>query len=60
MNSSLPRDPFMLLSYVNTQLRDHYPSLEALCDDMQLTSSDIVETLSAAGFEYNREQNIFW
>ena len=50
----------MLLSYVNTQLRDHYPSLEALCDDMQLTSSDIVETLSAAGFEYNREHNKFW
>ena len=28
----LPRDPVMLLSYVNTQLRDRDASLDALCD----------------------------
>ena len=24
----IPKDPFMLLSYVNTQLRDFYPDLD--------------------------------
>ena len=31
----LPQDPAILLSYVNTKLRDCYPSLAALCDDLQ-------------------------
>ena len=31
----LPQDPVILLSYVNTKLRDCYPSLDALCDDLQ-------------------------
>ena len=29
----LPADPIILLSYINTQLRDHYASLDALCAD---------------------------
>ena len=29
----IPKDPVMLLSYVNTQLRDFYGTLEALCED---------------------------
>ena len=28
---NLPQDPIMLLSYVNTQLRDHYVSLDDFC-----------------------------
>ena len=32
-----PSDPVMLLSYINTQLRDHYESLTALCDDLHLS-----------------------
>ena len=27
----IPKDPFMLLSYVNTQLRDFYPDLDQMC-----------------------------
>lgn len=27
----LPQDPFMLFSYVNTQLRDVYSSLDEFC-----------------------------
>ena len=33
----LPKDPVMLLSVVNTKLRDYYTSLDALCEDMQLS-----------------------
>ena len=31
----MPKDPVMLLSYVNTQLRDFYPSLAEFCAVMQ-------------------------
>ena len=36
--ATIPRDPVMLLSYVNTQLRDFYPSLEALCEDQEMVN----------------------
>lgn len=55
-----PNDPVMLMSYVNTKLRDYYSSLDALCDDMNV-DRDILETrLSEAGFEYNPQTNRFW
>ena len=56
----LPKDPMMLFSFINMKLRDFYPSLDALCKDMDVNEEDIVNTLKAAGFEYNRELNKFW
>ena len=38
--AAIPKDPFMLLSYVNTQLRDFYTSLEALCRALELDQRD--------------------
>ena len=54
-----PSDPVMLLSYINTQLRDHYESLAALCEDLDLSEAALKETLAAIDYEYNREQNRF-
>ena len=31
----LPKDPMILLSYLNTHLRDDYPTLDALCEDLR-------------------------
>lgn len=56
----LPKEPMMLFSFINTKLRDFYPSLDALCKDMNVNEEVIVNTLKAAGFEYNRELNKFW
>ena len=56
---ALPNDPFMLLSVVNTKLRDNYDSLDALCNDLGEDKERIVSTLSAIGFEYNDEMNSF-
>lgn len=39
----MPKDPVMLLSYVNTQLRDFYPSLAEFCAAMQTEESDLRE-----------------
>ena len=57
---SLPSDPMILFSVVNIKLRDEYPSLEALCDDMQVDRQQLEARLAQAGFEYNPEQNKFW
>lgn len=50
----------MLLSYVNTQLRDHYPSLQEMCGSLDISLDTLQDILGKAGFEYNPEQNRFW
>ena len=56
----LPKDPMMLFSIINMKLRDFYPSLDALCDDLNVDKNEIVSRLKEAGFEYNEQQNKFW
>lgn len=58
--NEIPNDPIMLLSWINLKLRDFYPSLDALCEDLELEKTAILDKLSAIGFEYNEEQNRFW
>ena len=56
----LPNDPMILFGYINMKLRDYYPSLDDLCDDMQVSKEMIVNKLKSVGFEYNPTQNKFW
>lgn len=56
----IPQDPFILLSTVNTYLRDKYSSLEELCKAEDIDMEKLKETLSGAGFEYSVENNKFW
>lgn len=56
---SLPRDPVMLLSYVNTCLRDKYPSLSAFCEEEGASREEITQKLAAVGYEYDPEKNKF-
>ena len=56
----LPEDPMMLYSFINMKVRDFYPSLDALCEDMNVEKEVIVRTLKRVGFEYNPERNRFW
>ena len=55
----LPEDPVMLYSFINMKLRDFYPSLDALCEDMNVEKEDIVRKLKLVGFEYNPAKNRF-
>lgn len=57
---SLPKDAFMLLSVVNTKLRDCYKNLDELCEDMNESRAEIEKILGDAGFEYNEELNKFY
>lgn len=56
----LPNDPMMLFSVVNMKLRDTYPSLDKLCDDLHISKNSLVDKLKEAGFEYSSEHNKFW
>ena len=55
----LPNDPLILLSYLNTKLRDEYDSLAALCDDLEEDEDEIKAKLSAVGFSYDAARNRF-
>ena len=56
----LPQDPMMLFSVINMKLRDFYPSLDALCEDLNVDKEELMAKLAAFGFEYNEEHNKFW
>ena len=56
---ALPNDPIMLLSMVNLKLRDFYPSLDALCDDLDEDKAALCAKLFAAGYEYDSARNQF-
>ena len=58
-NMNIPNDPAILLSYINTKLRDSYPSFDELCSDMELDPAQITQKLSQIGYKYNPDHNSF-
>lgn len=54
-----PSDPFVLLSVVNTRLRDFYASLSDLCEDSGESEREIRDILSGIGYFYSEERNQF-
>ncbi|MEE1027684.1 MAG: DUF4250 domain-containing protein [Agathobacter sp.] len=56
---NLPKDPVMLLSVVNTQLRDIYPSLEELAAAHMVDARELQEKLAVINYEYNEKRNQF-
>lgn len=57
---TIPTDPMILFSFINAKLRDQYPSLDLLCEDMNIDKASLLATLAAVGFEYSEENNKFW
>lgn len=55
----LPKDPVILLSYVNTLLRDKYSSLEALCRAENADEEQLCASLRAIDYHYSKEKNQF-
>ena len=58
--TTIPSDPFMLMSYVNQQLRDNYDSLDEFCKSIDIDKNELLQKLNAAGFEYNPDTTKFW
>ncbi|MGN0144525.1 MAG: DUF4250 domain-containing protein [Clostridium sp.] len=52
-------DPFMLLSFINTKLRDEYSSLSLLCSDLDLNEENLKNKLEDIDYKYNEEINQF-
>ncbi len=53
----IPKDPVMLLSFVNMKLRDEYADMDELCDKLDVSRAEIDEKLSALGYTYKRDIN---
>lgn len=57
--NKLPQDPIILLSYINTKLRDDYKSLDQLCDDLEVDKSQLIAQMAAIGYVYDLKLNKF-
>ena len=55
----LPKDPYILLSFINTKLRDEYPSLSELCAALDADEGELRDTLAAVGYAYDPAHNQF-
>ncbi len=56
---AIPKDPIILLSYINTQLRDNYATFDEFCHSVNVSAKEITEKLSAVGYEYDKQRNQF-
>jgi len=56
---TLPKDPVMLLSLINTKLRDFNSSLDDFCKENDLNEDEIKEKLEMIDYHYNEERNQF-
>ena len=56
---NIPKDPMILLSFVNTKLRDEYSTLEEFCKEHDLDVKALKKKLEEIGFQYNAEQKQF-
>ncbi|HKM35484.1 MAG TPA: DUF4250 domain-containing protein [Lachnospiraceae bacterium] len=59
MIDMVPKDPVILLSYVNSKLRDHAKDIETLCDLVEIDRQELEERLAGMNYHYNREKNQF-
>lgn len=58
-NNLIPNDPVMLISYINTQLRDFYPNLDELCKILDIDKDKLENKLATIDYRYNSEMNKF-
>lgn len=57
--ADIPNDPIILLSYVNTKLRDFYQNLDQLCEDMNLNKEYLIAKLASIDYQYDHNLNQF-
>lgn len=59
MQAGLPNDPVMLLSVINTKLRDYYASLDILCEEMDIAKETLISKLDMIDYQYDVKRNQF-
>lgn len=55
----IPKDPVMLLSFVNLKLRDYFEDLDVLCEELEVDKDEIVQKLASIDYHYDKERNQF-
>ena len=55
----IPKDPVMLLSFVNLKLRDYYSSFDSMSEDMDIAREEVEEKLASIDYHYDGEKNQF-
>ena len=55
----VPKDPVMLLSFLNLKLRDFYKDLDSMCEDLDIDKDEIIQKLDTIDYHYDKEQNQF-
>ncbi len=56
---NIPNNPMMLLSFMNTKLRDEHMNLSELCYDIEVEQSYIEEKLAMIDYTYDSNLNRF-
>ena len=56
---NIPNDPMILLSFINTKLRDDYSSLSVLCRELEIEEAVITDKLASIDYTYDKELNRF-
>ena len=56
---NIPSNPMMLLSFINTKLRDEHMNLDELCYDLEVKREDIEEKLGMISYAYDSGLNRF-
>lgn len=59
MKKTIPRDPVICVSFMNTQLRDFYGDLDGLCEAFEIDRTELEERLNQVGYFYKEELNQF-
>ena len=54
-----PKDPYMLLSWVNMKLRDEYNTLDELCRSLDISRDELEEKLASIDYHYQPATNQF-
>lgn len=58
-NINLPKDPVMLLSFVNLKLRDCYDSIDTMCSELDIDRKELEDKLKSIDYEYDNDTNQF-
>lgn len=56
---NIPSDSIILLSYINTKLRDTGQNFDELCSELCVEKSEILKKLESIGYTYDQEKNRF-
>ncbi|MCI6017948.1 MAG: DUF4250 domain-containing protein [Clostridiales bacterium] len=56
---NIPKDPVMLLSFINLKLRDDYPDLDELCLSLGIDRDELCKKLENIDYVYDENVNRF-